>query len=335
MLVLGCSREKISDMDNKRLEWKVGLFVFIGLVLLALLLIQFSKGTTFFRGTYQLQLHASNVGGLKRRALVLLSGVQVGTVSRIQLAPDGKSVNILLKVYDGYTIYSDARFVIEQSGFLGDQFVAVIPTLNQGAPLTNGAVVKCEEPFNLQEVARSAAGFVRRIDETAQRLNDAIADVRKYVLNEQTLTNVASAVGTIRIASEHALVMVDKVDTLVETNRESISLAMSNVVYFSEQINSLADKLGGVVTTNSAELNVAMKNISDSSAVLKNILNDVQSGKGLAGDVLKNETLATNVNSIAENLAIASSNLNRLGLWKFLFHKEPPRTNAPADHHSR
>ena len=68
------------------METKVGLFVFIGLALLAVLLIQFSKGTSLFRGTYTLHLHAANVGGLKQRASVLLAGVQVGSVSDIQLA---------------------------------------------------------------------------------------------------------------------------------------------------------------------------------------------------------------------------------------------------------
>jgi hypothetical protein len=32
-------------MSKSRLEWKVGLFVFIGLALLGALLLQFSKGT--------------------------------------------------------------------------------------------------------------------------------------------------------------------------------------------------------------------------------------------------------------------------------------------------
>jgi hypothetical protein len=100
-------------------------------VLLAVLLIQFSKGTSLFRGTYELRLHAVNVGGLKQRAGVLLAGVQVGSVSDIQLADDGKSVTILLKIYKDYKIYHDARFVIEQSGFLGDQYVSVIPTANR------------------------------------------------------------------------------------------------------------------------------------------------------------------------------------------------------------
>jgi len=41
----------------------------------------FSKGTSLFHGTYELRLHAGNVGGLKPRAGVLLAGVQVGSVS--------------------------------------------------------------------------------------------------------------------------------------------------------------------------------------------------------------------------------------------------------------
>src|SRR5580698_6259056 len=98
-------------MEQKRLETKVGLFVFLGLALLALLIIQFSKGTSLFRGTYELRLHATTVGGLKPRASVLLAGVPVGSVSDIQLTPDSKSVNILLKIYKEVKIYSDAQFV--------------------------------------------------------------------------------------------------------------------------------------------------------------------------------------------------------------------------------
>src|SRR5262249_3951849 len=118
-----------------------------------------------------LKLHTANVGGLKHEAQVLLAGVQVGNVRDIQLAPDGKSVTIYLKLEKKYTIYGDARFVIEQAGFLGDQYVAVFPTLNQLRPYTNNADVACEEPFDLQEVARGAAGFIKRMDETAKKLD--------------------------------------------------------------------------------------------------------------------------------------------------------------------
>ena len=39
---------------------------------------------------------------------------------------------------------------------------------------SNGADVECEAPFNLQEIARAAAGFIQRIDETAKKLDAAV-----------------------------------------------------------------------------------------------------------------------------------------------------------------
>src|SRR5262245_19040154 len=108
-------------MSKSRLEWRVGLFVLVGLLLLAALLIQFSKGTTFFRPTMHILLRAGNVGGLKLRAQVLMAGVQVGSVSDIRLGPQGTNVTITLKIYSQYIVHKDARFLIEQSGFLGDQ----------------------------------------------------------------------------------------------------------------------------------------------------------------------------------------------------------------------
>src|SRR4051812_43055398 len=117
-------------MDKKRLEWRVGVFVFIGLVILAGLMLQFSKGTSLFKPTYDLYLKANNVGGLKSGATVLMAGVQIGTVSDIQLNPAGTNVTITLKIYAKYVVHKDAKIQIDQSGFLGDFFIAVVPTHN-------------------------------------------------------------------------------------------------------------------------------------------------------------------------------------------------------------
>jgi ABC-type transporter Mla subunit MlaD len=316
-------------MEQKRLETKVGLFVFIGLALLAMLLIQFSKGTSLFHGTYDLRLHASNVGGLQQRAKVLLAGVQVGSVSDIQLADDGKSVTILLKIYNNFKIYGDSRFVIEQSGFLGDQYVSIITVSNQPPRLTNGATVNCEPPFNLQEVARSAAGFVNRIDDTAQKLDASITDLRRVVLNENTLTNFAVTMNNMRTVSEQAMGTMSGVNAIIATNATQVSLAVSNVLFFSQQLTRMADSANGLLATNEPEITASVNNIKSSTDALKKIMDDLQSGRGLAGTLLQNEQLATNVQAIANNLSVATSNLNRLGLWSFLWHKETSGTNAP------
>jgi phospholipid/cholesterol/gamma-HCH transport system substrate-binding protein len=311
-------------MDKKRLEWRVGLFIFIGLAVLGVLLLQFSKGSSLFRPTYNLYLVAKNIGGLKRHASILMSGVPIGIVSGIELNPQGTNVTITLKIYRKYVIHKDARVLIEQSGFLGDQYVAIVPTANEEGLWQPDDHVTAEEPFNLQEVARSAVGFIKRVDETVKKLDDAIADVRRLVLNEQTLTNLSTAVGNLRVASEHAVSAVDNLNGLVTNNTPAVSTALSNVVYFSEQIDQLGTNLQGIVTTNGTELTAAMKNIESSTVVLKDVLQNVQSGNGLAGTVINDQKLATNVEMIAANLAITTSNLNHFGLWHFLWHHEPP-----------
>jgi len=318
-------------MEQKRLETKVGLFVFVGLVLLAVLLIQFSKGTSLFHGTYELRLHVSNVGGLQPRAKVLLAGVQVGSVSDIKLADDEKIVTIYLKIYKNFKVYSDSRFVIEQSGFLGDQYVSIITVSNQLPQLVNGAEVNCQEPFNLQEVARGAAGFIKRIDATAQKVDESVADLRRVVLNENTLTNFAATMDNLRTVSEQAMGTMSSINGIIATNGSQVSLAVSNVLFFSQELTGMADAVDSLLATNTPEITASVNNIKSSTETLKKLMEDLQSGRGLAGTLLQNEQLATNVQAIADNLAVTTSNLNRVGLWGILWSHKPPATNtAPS-----
>ena len=315
-------------MEKSRLEVKVGLFVFIGLVLIAALLVQFSKGTSLFHGTYKLKLHAANVGGLKLKSGVLLAGVSVGSVQQIELEPSGTNVTIILQIHQEFPIYHDARFVIEQSGFLGDQFVSVIPTKNTPPILADNAEVECQEPFNLQEVARGAAGFIQRLDETAKKLDASVTDLRAQVLNPTTLANFGSAITNLRTITERALGTISDLNGIVATNGAQVGTAVSNIVLFSTQLNRLGDSASDILATNGANLTAATKNIQDVTVTVQQLAADVQAGKGLAGALLQNPAVSTNVQLLAQNLAVTSSNLNRLGLWNILWSHPPPATNA-------
>ncbi len=317
-------------MSKSRYEIKVGLFVFVCLVLVAALLIQFSRGITFFRPTKTIILTASNIGGLRTRASVLMSGVQVGTVAETRLSPEGTNVSIYLKIYNEYAIRDDARFAIEQSGFLGDQFVAVYPGLNQGAVLTNNEIAHAEEPFNLLAAARSANSFIQHIDGTAKKLDDAINDIRRLALNEKTLTNLSFTVSTLRQVSINASTTVDSINDLIKTNGAGISGAVSNLASFTEQLKGLAGHAESILDTNAPQLAMAVSNIQTSTAILTNMLSGAEAGNGLVGGLFRNQELSTHVSILASNLAVSAENLNRLGLWHFLwYHPKPPKTNDP------
>jgi phospholipid/cholesterol/gamma-HCH transport system substrate-binding protein len=313
-------------MSRPRLELKVGLFVCVCLVLLAILLIGFSKGLTFFRSTFDIDLRSPNVSGLTVKAAVRMSGVQVGTVSDIHLASEGTNVSITLRISSEYQIHKDARFVIETSGFLGDQYVAIMPTKNADGLFHNGDLAFAEAPFNIQEFTRSATSFIMRVDATISSLDQMLAEARQLLLNPQTLTNLAVTASNLRDFSERAVVAVDTLNDLVGTNGSSLSFAGSNLVSFSREMNVFAGGLNGLLATNSPTIHEVVKNLESSSESLKSLLSGVQAGQGLAGAVLKDEELSASMSNIAHNLSIASSNLNRLGLWGILWkHKPPPR----------
>lgn len=317
-------------MNQSRLQWKVGLFVLIGLVLLAGLLIEFSKGLTLFRSTYDILLRSETAGSLKVRAQVLMSGVQVGTVSDIRLAPSGKHVTITLRIFSEYKIYQSARFAIEQSGFLGDEYVAIIPTNNEGEIFKNGDVAHAEPPFNMLEVARSATGFVKRVDETAQRLNETVIDVRRYLLNQETLTNLAVSAANLRVASERAVAMVNNIDELITTNTPALAGTVTNLAMFSRELIQFSSSLNALLASNTPTFNRSLQNVEASTASLKSAMEQVQAGKGLAGALVKDEQIAGNLREISRNLSVTTSNLNRLGLWGILWKHREPKQARPA-----
>ncbi len=322
-------------MSQSRIEWKVGGFVAIGLVLLAVLVLNFSKGMSLLKPSYLVRLKTTTVGGIKEKASVLLAGVQVGNVSHVELATDSKSVLIFLRIDAKYDIPGDAVFFIEAQGFLGDQYVSIAPTANALPPLPKdgSAQRECRAPFNIQDAARDALGLVQRLDQAAQKLDLAVERVNKTVLAEQTLTNFAVMVANFRVVAEQtrtvteravalenkAISTLDRVDVLLAGSTTPIQTAVSNVLRFSEQLNKVGADLQDTVGSNRASIQAAVRNLETASAQVTNLLDGVQAGRGLAGALLKDEALArgfkqlsTDLPSISGQVNSAVSNVNSL-----------------------
>jgi phospholipid/cholesterol/gamma-HCH transport system substrate-binding protein len=328
-------------MENRSLEWKVGAFVAVGLVLLALLLVSFSKGVTRFARTYELYLRTTDVGGIKKGASVLMAGYPVGNVAGLTLDPETGVVRLRLEILQQYRIRTNAVFVIEQSGFLGDRYVAIYPGTNGPARYFEpGEEAECPPPFNLQQTARDAAGFIQRLDQTARRLDAAIADIRRLVLNEPTLVQVSNTLEQLGTFSTRAARAMDRVDRLLETQTPSVETALSNLNFATAEFGRFTHELNRTLEAHTNELDLILERLQSVSAQADAILQDLRAGRGVAGRLLADEGLARHVEEIAANLAVTTSNLNRLGLWRLLWkpRSEPARgtTNREvlrAPHH--
>lgn len=357
-------------MSRSRFSTKVGLFVFMGLLLLGALMINFSKGTALFQKTYRLYLLTPNVGGIKPRATVLMAGVPIGYVEGTRLTTDGRAVTITLRIHKQHLIRNDALFTIEQAGFLGDQYIAVDPKQNAGAVLADESTVKCEPPFNLQEMARSASEVLGKVSLAADKINSAVSNATEVMFNRNTFmdlrsnllataSNVHESVAFFKgrlpgvmsnINQTFAQVsnLLGSANELVSSNKARVSNAVvsletasSNIVLFSTNLDRLGSQLSAFVHTNAPQVNAAISNFQVATVEITNILSevkgDLQQGRGLAGALLKDEQLRlesgralTNVANMTGEIRTSFSNLNQHGLWWMLWKPKHPKTNITA-----
>jgi phospholipid/cholesterol/gamma-HCH transport system substrate-binding protein len=315
-------------MSQKRYEIKVGIFMFIGLVLLAVLVVLLTKGTTFKGATIQLNLNSGDVGGIKAGANVLLSGVSVGRVSDVNLSEDGRSVAIVLSVYKKHRIYQDAQFSIEKLGFLGDQYISIQPTENKGRVLASGDTVECTKPFNMQEAIARATATISSIGQAATNANQAISDVRRFVLTEETLKRFGGSLDQFSLVTGQALDTISNVNTLVTSNALPVTLAVSNLNFLAAQLAPMAEHVNLLVSNNESTVTEAIQNIRLASVSLTNLLHDLETRKGLAGRLLSDEQMSRNFSELASNLASVASTLDKRGLWGLMWAKKPQKPGS-------
>ncbi|WP_018869846.1 MULTISPECIES: outer membrane lipid asymmetry maintenance protein MlaD [unclassified Thioalkalivibrio] len=137
-------------MKMRFVELAVGVFVLLGVAALFYLAVQVSNITEYRDGdTYEVTAYFSNVGGLKVRAPVNISGVRVGRVADIRYDPEAFEAKVTLAIRSEHDyLPADTQASIHTAGLLGEQYVALEPggdydTLQDGDRIlfTQSAVV--------------------------------------------------------------------------------------------------------------------------------------------------------------------------------------------------
>jgi phospholipid/cholesterol/gamma-HCH transport system substrate-binding protein len=107
-------------------ELWVGLFALVGLAALAWLSFSVGGVESLRAGGLQLTATFDEIGGLKKRAQVVIGGVRVGQVKSIDLADDFRA-RVTLDVDHRLALPADTSASILTSGVLGDQYIALEP----------------------------------------------------------------------------------------------------------------------------------------------------------------------------------------------------------------
>jgi phospholipid/cholesterol/gamma-HCH transport system substrate-binding protein len=319
-------------MKDSRIELKVGFFVAVGLALLALLVLSFSRGLTFFEKTYTLHIVLPSAAGLKPTADIMMSGVPIGKAANVELLQEGRSVEVTASILSKYKIRTNATVHIDALGFLGDQYIEVTPSSNTNAPFwQDGDLVQGEAPMNMQAAVKSVSGLLDQFKSVAGGVDLAVSNLNRTILSEQSLSGLSGGLSNTEAMVASVRQMALDAQGLIHSNAPAVGEAVTNVLQLSEKLNLTAEKLDGLITTNRPVINEALQNLRDTSVSFKQVAADLEAGKGPVGSLLKDEALKakmadliSNANAMSAAFATFGSNLDEKGLWRMLWKPKQP-----------
>lgn len=113
--------------QTRSVEIGTGLFVLLGMSALFFLTTQTTGGDRFSADdTYEVEAYFDNVGSLKPRAPVAMSGVTIGRVTSVTFDAQRLQARVTFEIDSQYgTIPDDSDASILTSGLLGSQYIGL------------------------------------------------------------------------------------------------------------------------------------------------------------------------------------------------------------------
>ncbi|MDJ0881731.1 MAG: outer membrane lipid asymmetry maintenance protein MlaD [Gammaproteobacteria bacterium] len=113
----------------KSIELSVGIFVGAGLAALFMLAMQASNLSSISSdGFYEISARFDNIGGLRVKSAVKVSGVKVGQVKAIDYDSESFEAVVTMQVEDKYNQFpKDTIASVFTSGLLGEQYIGLEP----------------------------------------------------------------------------------------------------------------------------------------------------------------------------------------------------------------
>ena len=173
--------------------WKLGLFVTIGFILFIGTIYFVGKQKNLFGSTFTLQSQFKTVTGLKVGNNVRFSGINVGTVSEIELITDSAVVvKLLIKEDVRRFIKTDAKASIGSDGLMGDKVLTISPGTTSKTTVKDNATIGSLKAIEIEDIMKgvkttvdNAAVITDQLAEFSFKINNGKGTLSKLLMDEQ------------------------------------------------------------------------------------------------------------------------------------------------------
>ena len=290
------------ELDNKSKLFWIGLFVSVGIILFVTALLYLTDDG--IETDYEFSVLFENGMGLEQGSDVKMLGQKIGEVSKVEILDDRRGVLVRISINDNLGIKIPYNSIVKLKGSIfGSSHIQIEAGDSSEYIQMNdeikGQISTTSDLANFDPVVNDLSAFTRQLSKTLTE--EEVIALQNIIHNTDSLIN----------ETKNSLTVSKEINKIVR-----------NIENFSNELDALGTNLGKDFSPKMAEIDSILIEIKDFSsslkvasdgfesfalsaeslessvAILQNIVNELDQGKGTLGKLLKDETLYDNMNEV-------------------------------------
>ena len=274
-------------------EFKIGVFIAIALVILALFIFVVGDLSVLFQKEgYTLFARFDSVAGLEKRAVVRMAGVKAGYVKDIQLERNRARVEMSLSHEVKVPLGSQAT--LAALGLLGEKYIEILPGESQQYHQPQ-ETIEGLPPVSFDQIGTLLLSIGEEVKEVGEGIKGMIGTEASRANFHETLENISALTTDLRdILGENK----EEISRSLNMPSQAIQKFEQRVEEAAHNLDELIMLLKDTVQENRGEININLKSIKElirkteeSLRLLNESLEKINKGEGTLGKLIQQPSL--------------------------------------------
>lgn len=255
-------------MEYRRSEIRAGIFILTAFTVLVVMVFSVSDIPSMFKPKKDVKAVFEMSEGIEKNAPVRYSGMKIGKVKKIRVAPElGDRIELTLSVYRDVVIKEDSSAAIKTLGLVGGKYVEISTGTPKSRPLPPGGVIKGEGALRIEDLTRAGLEVVEKLRNIADNLNKVLGNaeiarsitatvknMEQITANLKTITankdeishsleNIPELVKKLDESATNLKMITEKADRLLGENKKNIDATLENIREMTKNLKETTEEV--------------------------------------------------------------------------------------------
>lgn len=318
--------------------WKLGMFVIIGILMFIITIYFIGINRNLFGSNFSLKSEFKNVSGLKEGSNVRLSGINIGTVSKIEFISDSLVlVKLLIKDDVQQYIKTDATASIGSDGLVGDKVLIISPGTTSKNVVKDNDIIASNRTIELEDIMNSvkkstdnAEIITKQLADFSYRMNDNKGFLSKMMTNKEFANSIERTITNLEVSTKEIAKFAPKINnpdgaiTKLFVDKEFTNRIDNTISNLQKSTNDLTDFTAKINNENSVltklmtdknfadKFEITLQNIETSSNELAKFTLKLNDENNVLSKLIDNKRLAKSIDTTITNLETGAKGINEL-----------------------